>query len=262
VRGRVFILALWLAGAGVAQGKVLVWDRDNGLTFDDPEGGGAVGTEYAVAKALKDNGLADLDTKLVLPYDLGAYDAVFALCGFWPDDGRLSYAELKILENYLARDGANLYIEGTEIGRRYGGSAFFKKLGAAFADDGRPMEDGNVNVAEGIGPWAGISFDYYSYRKDKPDAYVDEYYATEGEVVVRSRRAGNQSNARVVRFAASGESNYKAVTSSLIFGALADGNYKKKSLMAKYLEFFGLVGNYHNIDVAPASLGRVRALFR
>lgn len=261
MRGFVFISALWLAGAGAAQGKVLVWDRDNDLTFKAPGGGGAVGTEYAVVKALTANGVADVERRFVLPSDLGAYDAVFVLCGFWPDDGRLSYAERKILENYLARDRANLYIEGTEIGRRYGSSTFFAKLGAAFADDGRPMEDGNVNVAEGIGPWGGISFDYYSYRKDKPDAYVDEYNAAAGDVVVRSRRAGNQSNGRVVRYAASGASDYKAITSSLIFGALTDGKYEKKHLMAKYLEFFGLA-SYNDIDVAPASLGRVRALFR
>lgn len=257
----VFIFTLWLAAAA-AQAKVLVWDRDNGLTFDDPEGGGVVGTEYAVIKALQANGLVDVERKFVLPHDVGGYDAVFALCGFWPDDGRLSYAELKILEDYLGRDGANLYVEGTEVGRRYGSSPFFAKLGAAFVDDGRPMDEGNVNVAEGIGPWVGMSFDYSSYRKDEPDAFVDEFNAAGGEVVVRSRRAGNQSNARVVRFAPSGEAGYKAITSSLIFGALADGGYKKKRLMARYLEFFGLTGNYRNIDVAPASLGRVRALFR
>ncbi|HUV85892.1 MAG TPA: hypothetical protein VMX79_02135 [bacterium] len=262
MRGFVFIFALWLAGAGTAQGKVLVWDRDNGLTFDDPESGRAVGTEYAVVKALKARGVADVEQRFVLPYDLAGYEAVFVLCGFWPDDGRLSYVERQVLESYLGGDGANLYVEGTEIGHRYGGSTLFKKLGTAFADDGRPMEDGNVNVAEGIGAWAGISFDYYSYRKDEPDAYVDEFKNAGGEVVVRSRRAGYQSNGRVVRYAVAGEFYYKTITSSIIFGALADGKHKKKDLMAKYLEFFGITGSHNEIGVAPASLGRIRALFR
>jgi hypothetical protein len=124
------------------------------------------------------------------------------------------------------------------------------------------MENGNVNVAEGIGAWAGVRFDYYSYRRDKPDGFVDEFNAAGGEVVVRSRRAGNQSNARVVRYAAAGEVYYRTITSSIIFGALANGKYKKKDLMAKYLEFFGIIGDNNEIYVAPASLGRVRALFR
>jgi hypothetical protein len=261
---RVFglISALWLACAVAAHGAVLVLDRDNGRTFDDPEGAGVVGTEYAVVRALKAAGAKDVKQKFVLPYDLASYDAVFVLCGFWPDDGRLSYAERGVLEEYLGRDGANLYVEGTEIGRRYGSSALFKKSGTAFADDGRPMEDGNVNVAEGVGAWAGVRFDYYSYRRDKPDGFVDEFNAAGGEVVLRSRRAGNQSNARVVRYAAAGEANYKTIISSVIFGALANGKYKKKDLMAKYLEFFGITGNNNEISVAPASLGRVRALFR
>jgi hypothetical protein len=257
-----FILALGLAAASAAPAKVLVWDRDNGRTFDDPDGSGVVGTEHALMRALKASGVTDAERKFVLPYDLGGYDAVFVLCGFWPDDGRLSYTEKRILESYLDRDGANLYLEGTEVGRRYGSSALFKKLGAAFADDGRPMEDGNVNVAEGVGAWAGIRFDYYAYRADEPDAFVDEFNAAGGEVVVRSRRAGNQSNARVVRYAAAGEANYKAITSSLIFGALKNGVYMKKDLMAKYVEFFGLIGGNNKISVAPASLGRVRTLFR
>lgn len=263
VKSLAFILALGLAAASAAPAKVLVWDRDNGRTFDDPDGGGVVGTEHAVMRALKASGVTDLERKFVLPYDLGGYDAVFVLCGFWPDDGRLSYTEMQILESYLARDGANLYLEGTEVGRRYGSSALFKKLGAAFADDGRPMKDGNVNVAEGVGPWAGMRFDYDAYRNEEPDAFVDEFNAAGGEVVMRSRRAGNQSNARVMRYAGGGETNYKTITSSVIFGALKNGDFMKKDLMAKYVEFFGITGGNNNkISVAPASLGRVRTLFR
>lgn len=258
----IIISALWLAASGVARGKVLVWDHDNGQTFDDPGGRGDVGTERAVVEALAANGVAGVEVRYALPYDLGGYDAVFALCGFWPDDGRLSYTEQQILSNYLAGDGASLYVEGTDVAHRYGYSTLFGKFGAGFADDGRTVEEGNVNVAEGIGPWAGISFDYYSYRKDRPDAFVDELTPAGGVAAVRSRRAGNRSNARVIAYAAQGESTYEVIVSSMIFGALADGKYKKKGLMAKYLTFFGITGNNNNIGVAPASLGRVRALFR
>lgn len=251
-----------MAMAASAGARVLVWDHDNGATFDDPEERGDVGTERAVVEALAANGVPGVDVRYTLPYDLDEYDAVFALCGFWPDDGRLSYTEQQILSNYLARDGASLYVEGTDVARRYGSSALFRKLGVAFADDGRTAEEGNVNVAEGIALWAGIRLDYYSYRKDRPDAYVDELTPAGGVAAVRSRRAGNRSNARVIAYAAGEESTYEVIVSSMIFGALVDGKYKKKDLMANYLAFFGITGNHNNIGVAPASLGRVRALFR
>lgn len=261
---RIFVYTsiLWLAVAGLAGARVLVWDHDNGATFDDPEDRGDVGTERAVVEALAVNGVAGVDVRYTLPYDLSGYEAVFALCGFWPDDGRLSYAEQQILASYLERDGASLYVEGTDVARRYGSSTLFEKFGAAFADDGRTAEEGNVNVAEGIALWAGIRFDYHSYRQDRPDAYVDELTPAGGVAAVRSRRAGNRSNARVIAYAASGESTYEVIVSSMIFGALANGKYKKKDLMANYLAFFGINGNNNNIGVAPASLGRVRALFR
>lgn len=258
----VYISLLCLAAAAFAGARVLVWDHDNGATFDDPEERGDVGTERAVVEALAANGVAGVDVRYTLPYDLSRYDAVFVLCGFWPDDGRLSYTEQRILSDYLMLDGASLYVEGTDVAHRYGNTTLFKKFGAAFADDGRTAEEGNVNVAEGIALWAGIRFDYYSYRKDRPDAYVDELTPAGGVAAVRSRRAGNRSNARVIAYAPGGESTYEVIVSSVIFGALANGKYTKKDLMANYLAFFGMSNGNNNIGVAPASLGRVRALFR
>ncbi|MGD8717922.1 MAG: hypothetical protein PVH29_03770 [Candidatus Zixiibacteriota bacterium] len=255
------IVACVLLFVGVGRAQVLIWDHDNGQTFKKPTSDEPVGTEAAIAEALAANGVTDVQKKNFLPYDLSGYEAVFVLCGFWPDDGTLTYTEQGILAAYLA-GGGNLYIEGTELARRYGYSALFDMMGATFADDGRTMGEGNVNVAEGIGPWAGIRLDYYSYQKDGPDAFVDELLATSGEAVVRSRRAGNKSNARVVRRAGESEPAYRSLVSSFIFGALADGEHKKSDLMAIYLEYFGLSGNHNNIGIAPASLGRVRALFR
>jgi len=251
--------ALFLAGAAAA--AVLVWDHDGGATFDDPGGAGHVGTEYRLVRALNVNGVTDVDKRQVLPLDLAGYDAVFVLCGFWPHDGRLSITEQNALAAYLA-GGGNLYVEGTDVAARYGDTPLFVALGTGFIDDGRPMEDGNVNVAEGIGPWKGYRWDYFAYSRDRPDAYVDELAAAEGEVVVRSRRAGNQSNARVVRYAYEGDVPYRAVVSSLIFGALADGDWSRAELMALYLDFFGLGSDRAGARVRPASLGRVRALFR
>jgi hypothetical protein len=262
MRISVYLTMLCLAATAWANGAVLVWDHDNGQTFADPQGRGDVGTERAIKEALAAHGVTGVEVRYTLPYDLSGYEAVFALCGFWPDDGRLSYAEQQVLLDYLAVDGASLYVEGTDVAHRYGESTLFGAFGAAFADDGRTAEEGNVNVAEGIGPWAGVKFDYYSYQQDRPDAYVDELLAAGGVAAVRSRRAGNRSNARVIAYAAEGESTYQVIVSSMIFGALADGKYKKEDLMEKYLSFFGITGNNNDIGVAPASLGRVRTLFR
>lgn len=258
----IYVSALWLAACGAAPARVLVWDHDNGATFDDPGGRGAVGTERAVLEALAANGVPGVERRFTLPYDLSGYDAVFVLCGFWPDDGGLSYTEQRILGDYLAVAGASVYVEGTEVARRYGNSTLFERFGVAYADDGRTAEEGNVDVAEGIGVWAGLRFDYYSYRRDRPDAYVDELTPAGGGAAVRSRRAGNQSNARVVAHAVQGGATYEVIVSSMIFGALAEGKHKRKDMMARYLAFFGITGSNNNIGVAPASLGRVRALCR
>jgi len=248
--------------AAAAPARVLIWDNDGGRWFDDPEGHGLVGTDFAVARALNYNGVAHVEKTSVLPADLSAYDAVFVLCGFWPYDGRLTLAEQNVLTSYL-NGGGNLYLEGTAAAFRYGDTPFFRLTGARFADDGRTLAEGNVNTAQGIGPWAGYSWDYYSYRTDRPDAYVDELRAEEGTAVISSRRAGNQTNARVVRYEGEGEKPYRVIVSSLVFGALTNGTKTKADLMALYLAFFGLSGDRASgRAVGPASLGRVKALFR
>lgn len=258
------LTAVLLLAPLAGNARVLVWDHDGGQSFhdpDDPKGERLVGSERAVEAALVAVGVADVTRTYVLPSDLGPYEAVFVLCGFWPDDGRLSATEQQILEDYLAA-GGNLYLEGTELARRYGGTPLFRQAGVRFEDDGRTLEEGNVNVAEGIGPWRGISFVYYSYQTDRPDAYVDELGLSGGEAVVRSRRAGNRSNARVVRYAAAAEPGYRVIVSSLIFGALENGNHTRADLMGRYAGFFALTAPQNKIGVAPASVGRVRALFR
>lgn len=247
-----------------AAASVLVWDHDGGQWFDDPEGRGKVGTEEAVLRALGRNGVTDVVKLSVLPADLAPYEAVFVLCGFWPHDGSLTYTQQNVLIAYL-QAGGNLYLEGTEVAARYGDTPLFALTGARFADDGRELSLGNVNVAEGVGPWAGRSWNYFSYRKDKPDGYVDELEAAGGTVVIRSRRAGNRTNARVIRYQGGGEGNptYRVIVSSLIFGALQNGEHTKADLMELYLEYFGLVRRDGRAgEATPASFGRIKALFR
>lgn len=262
-------LTSWILGTVLvagAQGAVLIWDHDNGATLDEPGGGGKVGTEYGVTRALTLNGVAWVRTNY-LPLDLSRYDAVFVLLGFWPHDGSLTYAEQQRLRGYLA-GGGNLYMEGTDAARRYSATPLFCEMGVGFADDGRDPKEGNVNVLEGIGPWAGFAIDYYAYLRGMPDAYVDELTPVgEGtEVVGRSRRAGFQSNARLIRREVVGPPSFRVVYSSFIFSSLLDGSFKKRDLMAIYVQFLGLNadngGAVTSSGVYPASLGRIRARCR
>jgi hypothetical protein len=245
-----------------AAGTVLVWDHDMNQAFTNPDTGeGAMGSEVNVRAALEANGVT-VETSTVLPADLSPYEAVYVLCGWWPNDGALSQAELTRLEGYLMRTGARLYIEGGEIGNRYGSTPFYSLLGAEFADDGRPKEEGNINEAQGVGELEGMRYTYPGYRSEDCDNFIDEINAAgDGEVVMRSKRAGNQSNGRVVRISANEPYDYRAVYSTFPFGALKNGNHTRTQLMAEHLNFLGIEGGYHS-DVTPMSLGRVKAVFK
>jgi hypothetical protein len=245
-----------------AAGAVLIWDHDMNQAFTDPDTGeGAMGSEVNVRSSLVANGIT-VETSTVLPTDLSPYEAVFVLCGWWPSSGGLSQAELTRLKDYLTRTGSRLYIEGGEIGNRYGDTPFYSLLGAEFVDDGRPKEEGNINEAQGVGELEGMRYTYPGYQSEDCDNFIDEINACgDGEIIMRSKRAGNQSNGRVVRIIAAPPFDYRAIYSTFPFGALKDGNRTKNQLMAEHVEFLGIGGGYYT-GVAPSSLGRVKATFR
>ncbi len=67
--------------AGIAPGReILIYDRDWGDVFPDPDGGGSVGCEYAIENALADNGCS-FTTIEGLPENLDPYDAIFIVMG-------------------------------------------------------------------------------------------------------------------------------------------------------------------------------------
>jgi len=69
--------------AGIAPGyEILVYDRDLGDTFTDPDGGGTVGCEFAIENALADNGYS-YTTYTFLPASLDPYDAIFVVMGVY-----------------------------------------------------------------------------------------------------------------------------------------------------------------------------------
>jgi hypothetical protein len=252
-------VAIIVFGTVPAAGTVLVWDHDMDQAFTDPDDGdGSMGSEVNVRAALEANGITVV-TSTVLPADLSGYEAVFVLCGWWPNSGPLSQAELSRLEGYLNRIGARLYIEGGEVGNRYGSTPFYSLLGAEFVDDGRPKEEGNINEAQGVGELEGLRYTYPGYQSEDCDNFIDEINAEgAGKVIMRSKRAGNQSNGRVVRIDGYG---YRAIYSTFPFGALKNGNHTRNRLMAEYVEFLEIGGGLQS-GVAPSSLGRVKAGFR
>jgi len=254
--------AVVVFAAAPATGTVLIWDHDMDQAFTDPDDGdGSMGSEVNVRAALEANGAA-VETSAVLPADLSPYEAVFVLCGWWPDDGALSQAELSRLEGYLGRSSARLYVEGGEVGNRYGDTPFYSLLGAEFADDGRPKEEGNIDEAQGIGWLEGLRYTYPGYGTEDCDNFIDEINAAgAGEVIIRSKRAGNVSNGRVVRIDAGAPYDYRAIYSTFPFGALKNGNHTRTQLMREYVEFLEIGAGYQS-GVAPASLGRVKAGFR
>lgn len=259
---KLILIAFVVFATVPAAGKVLVWDHDMDQAFTDPDDGdGSMGSEVNVRAALAANGVT-VETSIVLPMDLSPYEAVFVLCGWWPNDGALSQAELSRLEGYLNQLGARLYIEGGEVGNRYGSTPFYSRLGAEFVDDGRPKEEGNINNAQGVGGLEGLRYAYPGYQSEDCDNFIDEINAEgAGEMIMRSKRAGNQSNGRVVRIDADPPYAYRAIYSTFPFGALKNGNHTRTQLMAEYVEFLEIGAGFHS-GVAPSSLGRVKAGFR
>jgi hypothetical protein len=61
--------------------QILLWDRDNGKTFQDPETGSYVGCEYGIQQALAANGYT-CATLTNLPADISQYDIIYVVLGW------------------------------------------------------------------------------------------------------------------------------------------------------------------------------------
>ncbi|MCP4229688.1 MAG: hypothetical protein GY771_06025 [bacterium] len=258
------IAILILATVTAASANVLVWDHDTGATFTDPDDGTTTrGSQYAVIQALQNNGFSgEVEILTYLPLDISGYDAVFVLCGWWPDDGALTTSQRDRLMAYMD-GGKPLYIEGGEIGNRYGDSPLFGYFGAEYVDDGRPMSEGNINEALGANSLDGIDMAYSPYMSEAPDNFIDELRDDDAnaEIVMVSKRPGNQSNGRVVWFA-DPNGSYRVVYSSFIFGGLKDGaSGTKDQLMGRYVTHMKIDGSHHT-GVESASLGEIKAVFK
>ncbi|MEO0156724.1 MAG: hypothetical protein ABIL07_06390 [candidate division WOR-3 bacterium] len=107
-----------------------------------------------------------------------------------------------------------------------------KKFGCSFGDGGLPMDSGNVNILIGQSSTIVDSLFYgYLYKKG-PDHFVDYLISQGGTVLFKDQ----DSLARVVCWSGNAN-NYRAICSTIIFGALIDSLNNKNELMLKYLNY-------------------------
>ncbi|MEO0123385.1 MAG: hypothetical protein ABIL69_05205 [candidate division WOR-3 bacterium] len=128
--------------------------------------------------------------------------------------------------------GKGLYIEGCDFVGLSDTTQLLRRFGCVFGGDGLPMDSGNVKLL--IGQSASIvdSFSFgYLYRQG-PDHLVDKLIPQEGTVLFKDQDS-------IVRVACwSGNSNnYRAICSTIIFGALVDSLNNKNELMLRYLNY-------------------------
>jgi hypothetical protein len=259
-----FIIFLLLISTAVSA-RVLIWDNDTGATFTDPDDGTtARGSQYSVIQTLQNNGFSgEIDVFTYLPLDISAYNAVFVLAGWWPTSGSISVSQRDRLMNYMD-SGGPLYIEGGEVGNTYAFTPFYNYLGVEYVDDGRPKAEGNVNEALGTNSLDGIDLEYAPYMSENPDNFIDELRedGVNAEMVMVSKRSGNQSNGRVVWYANTTFDSYRVVYSSIIFGGFRDGTSDNKDqLMGQYIAFLK-IGSDPYSGIESASLGEIKAAFK
>lgn len=260
---RIIIFLLLISTAVSA--RVIIWDNDTGATFTDPDDGTSTrGSQFAVIQALEGNGFSgEIDVFTYLPLDISTYDAVFVLSGWWPTAGSLSMSQRDRLMDYMD-SGSPLYVEGGEVGNLYNATPFYDYLGVEYVDDGRPKAEGNVDETLGTGSLDGLDMEYAPYMSENPDNFVDELHedGDNAEMVMVSKRPGNQSNGRVVWYADSSSDSHRVIYSSLIFGGLKDGDSgTKDQLMARYIAFMKIAAD-PSTGIESASLGEIKATFK
>jgi len=250
---RTALLFLFLCAAAPAA-EVLVADYDGDMEFSDPDDGQLVGSEYAVTEALDANG-RDYDLVTDIPDDLAGYDIVFVLLGTFPASRPLDYSDQQVLLDFGRWRG--LYVEGGDVGYDYSPAPLWDLFGARYLYDGESTEDGNVETVNGVSGTlvAGLAFDCPGYQIEPSDNYLDEITNDGGTVVFTSTPMGHVSNARTVAYA--GDGHHRAVVSTFLFGALADGSSTKEELMGRLLDYLG-----ETMPVEETSWGDIKACYR
>ncbi len=146
--------------------------------------------------------------------------------------------------NYL-QSGKGLYIEGTDFGAENHNEQLFPMFGCTFMDRGSTSLLGNViSVIGQDGSFAADMYYGYLYQRG-PDSFVDEIEENGGTLFFKSQ----DSKGRAVYYGGP-SNNYRAIHSTVIFGALRNGGNTKDDLMDIYMDYLiELTGVEELIDV-------------
>jgi hypothetical protein len=148
--------------------------------------------------------------------------------------------------------GKSVYLEGADFGYNNNATAIYPMFGCSYLGDGSSSN----NVQSVTGQTAtfveGMNFDYL-YGQG-PDSYVDIIGPSGGTIFFRS-----QDNSGRAIFYNGATGNYRAIHSSIIFGALRDGTQNKAGLMTEYMDYLmELIGVeefantvVHNLAISP-----------
>jgi hypothetical protein len=143
--------------------------------------------------------------------------------------GVVSETNQEKLINYL-ENGGNLYIESVDIGKDYENTSFFEYLGMLYLDDG--IED-EVILLKGIEEQPSSDMVMFYEGGDSPHFSLDHLEATNGNFLFKSEDG-------VGRVIGNEGLNYKTISSSILIGAIANGDTlnHKSYLFSEYVNYF------------------------
>lgn len=128
--------------------------------------------------------------------------------------------------------GKGLYIEGVDFGMENGSSELYSYFGCNFVSNGNTSFYGNVRSLAGQTSTIaeGLTYDYLF--QEGPDHYVDAISSNGGTIFLTDQN----DTGRAVSY--SGPTNsYRAIHSTIIFGALQENANTRNELMARYMTY-------------------------
>ena len=128
--------------------------------------------------------------------------------------------------------GKGLYIEGPDFSAENQFGPLHPMFGCAFVEHGYPSATGNVITLEGQDGTFAAGLEYGYLYQEGPDNSVDVIEENGGTLLFKSQ----EDNGRVVYYSGP-SSNYRAVHSTVIFGALKNDVNTKDELMNSYMDY-------------------------
>lgn len=203
----------------VGQFPVLILDLDNNANSGP-----------AIMDALLDWGVG-AEYKTTFEPDISDYEIIFVCLGTYNQNHILTYNEGVMLKNYLM-DGGNLYMEGADTWY-YDQQTNATPVHPLFSING--LSDGSTDLYL-IKGQDGTLTDGMNYIFTGDNNYIDHIDAYSPAYAIF------KNNSPLYTCAVAYDADiYKTIGTSFEFGGLNDNTLNsKKSLMLKYLQFFGL----------------------